>query len=124
MMKIRMNERSVRLRLLRSEVARFRSTGEVTASIQFPGRELRYRLRRGECAQPTVSFAGDALDVVVPAGEGDVWSTGSQVGIYGKSDGIDILVEKDFRRTSAPSPDDDDRYPNPRSSRPGVGETA
>jgi hypothetical protein len=122
-MKIRMNEKSVRLRLLRSEVARFHSTGEVAAFIQFPGRALRYRLCRGECARPTVSFIGDTLEVVLPAGESKLWSSGSQVGVYGKSDGIDILVEKDFRRTSAPSPDDDDRYPNPRSVRPVVGES-
>jgi hypothetical protein len=116
-MKIRMNETSIRLRLLRSEVERFRSIGEVGASIQFPGRALRYRLRRAEVAQPAVSFIGDTLDVVVPAAEGDLWSTGAQVGIYGKSCGLDILVEKDFRRTSAPSPDDEDRYPNPRAAR-------
>jgi len=60
---------------------------------------------------------------VLPAGEGNLWSSGSQVGVYGKSDGIEILVEKDFRRTSAPSPDDNDRYPNPRSMRPVTGES-
>ena len=116
-MKIRMNETSVRLRLRRSEVERFRSEGEVAASIPFADRPLHYRLRRGEVSQPTAAFCHDALEVVVPAGEGEVWATGPQVGIYGRSGALDILVEKDFRRTSAPSPDDDDRYPNPRAAK-------
>ena len=115
-MKIRMNETSLRLRLRRSDVERFRSEGEVAASISFPDRSLQYRLRRGEVSQPTASFCDDTLDVIVPAVESDVWTSGAQVGIYGKAGGLDILVEKDFRRTSAPSADDDDRYPNPRGA--------
>jgi hypothetical protein len=116
-MKIRMNETSIRLRLRRSEVERFRTVGEVAASIPFPERSLEYRLRRGEAPQPFVSFGKDTLEVVVPAVASDAWAIGPEVGIYGKSGGLDILVEKDFRRTSAPSPDDDDRYPNPRATR-------
>ena len=116
-MKIRMNEASIRLRLRRSEVEQFRSVGEVAASIPLPERSLQYRLRRGDVSQPVASFCNDTLEVVVPAVESDDWATGPQVGIYGKSGGLDILVEKDFRRTSAPSPDDDDRYPNPRAAR-------
>jgi hypothetical protein len=112
-----MNETSIRLRLRRSEVELFRSVGEVAAAIPFPERLLRYRLRRGDVLQPSVSFCNDSLEVVVPAVESDDWTNGPKVGIYGKSGGLDILVEKDFRRTSAPSPDDDDRYPNPRAAR-------
>lgn len=91
--------------------------GEVAASIPFPDRSLMYRLRRGEVSQPSASFSNETLEVVVPAAESDKWTAGPQVGIYGKSGGLDILVEKDFRRTSAPSPDDDDRYPNPRAAK-------
>ena len=114
-MKIRMNETSIRLRLRRSEVERFRSTGGVAASIPLPERQLHYRLIRGDVPQPVARYRHDALEVVVPAAEGDDWAAGSPVGIYGKSGALDILVEKDFRRTSAPSPDDEDRYPNPRA---------
>src|SRR5512133_2731163 len=117
-MKIRMNDRSVRLRLLRSEVERFGATGSVATSIRFAnGRDLHYRLLRGESAAAAVSFTGDAIEVVVPAREAAAWTGGPLVGIYGKSGSIEIIVEKDFRRTSAPSPDDDDRYPNPRATR-------
>jgi len=114
-MKIRMNETSIRLRLRRSEVERFRSTGEVAASIALPERSLTYCLRRGGVSQPAVSFRENTIEVVVPGDESAAWAAGPQVGIYGKAGGLDILVEKDFRRTSAASPDDDDRYPNPRS---------
>lgn len=117
-MKIRMNDKSVRLRLLRSEVERFGATGSVAASIEFAnGRALRYRLARGESGDTAVSFTEDAIEVIVPAREAAAWAEGPQVGIYGKSGSIEIIVEKDFRRTSAPSPDDDDRYPNPRAAK-------
>lgn len=120
-MKLRMNDRSVRLRLLRSEVERFHATGAVESAIQFPnGRALRYRLNMGEVAEPVVTFTGDMLDIAVPRAEGESWSGGTAVGMYGKSASLDILVEKDFRRTSAPSPDDDDRYPNPRAAQAGA----
>ena len=117
-MKLRMNDKSVRLRLLRSEVERFRATGNVTAAIAFPdGRALQYRLTAGNVAQPVARFTGDSIEVVVPAADAEAWAAGPKVGIYGKAGALDVLVEKDFRRTSAPSPDDDDRYPNPRAAR-------
>jgi hypothetical protein len=117
-MKLRMNDKSVRLRLLRSEVERFRVSGEVTAAIQFPnGKALQYRLVAGQISEPDVRFTGDALAVVVPAAAAAAWTGGAQVGIYGSAGGLDVLVEKDFRRTSAASADDDDRYPNPRATR-------
>lgn len=117
-MKIRINERSVRLRLLRSEVERFRTTGRVDAVIRFAGgRALAYRLARGDVPAADVRFTGEAIEVTVPAPEAEAWTDTSQVGIYHKPGEIEIMVEKDFRRTSAPSPDDDDRYPNPRAAR-------
>ena len=116
-MKLRMNEDSVRLRLRRSEVDQFRKTGSVSAAMRFPnGRALTYRLAASGIGEITVSFVEDVLEVLVPAGEGEVWSGGNAVGMYGSSCGIEILVEKDFRRTSMPSPDDADRYPNPRAT--------
>ncbi len=119
-MKLRMNENSVRLRLRRSDVDRFRSTGSVSAEMRFPdGRALIYRLAGSADGELTVSFVGDVLEVRVPSADGEAWSSGNTVGIYGNSGGIEILVEKDFRRTSLPSPDDADRYPNPRAANRG-----
>jgi hypothetical protein len=117
-MKIRMNEKSVRLRLLKSEVEQFRQTGRVDAAIRFSEeRALYYRLMRADVAEPEVRFNADALEVLVPLARATQWSEGPDVGIYGNTGSVDVLVEKDFRRTSAPSPDDHDRYPNPRSAR-------
>src|SRR4051794_32434058 len=113
-MKLRLNEDSVRLRLRRSEVDRFRSTGSVSAAIRFPdGRTLTYQLAGSTSGEMTVSLVADVLEVLVPLAKGAAWAAGNAVGIYGNSGGIEILVEKDFRRTSMASPDDADRYPNP-----------
>jgi hypothetical protein len=88
--------------------------------MRFPdGRALSYRLAGSTSGELTVSLVGDVLEVLVPSADGETWSSGDTVGIYGSSGGIEILVEKDFRRTSLPSPDDADRYPNPRATTRG-----
>jgi hypothetical protein len=61
-----------------------------------------------------VRFTGDWLEVLVPAAPVEEWAGGNIVGIDGDSGSLDILVEKDFRPTSASSPNDDERYPMER----------
>lgn len=117
-MKMRLNDNSVRLRCRRSEVAEFGSMGRVESVTLFPGgREFRVILVAGEVDGPEVTFEGDRLTITLPAATGAGWASGDAVGIYGQDGPLEILVEKDFRRTSLPSPDDADRYPNPRAIR-------
>ena len=117
-MKLRLNENSVRLRLRRSEVERFGATGSVSAQIRFPqGGSLTFALTCGPHPRLAVAFSGDSLEVRVPEAQGKSWAAGEDVGMYGSSEAFEILVEKDFRRVSMPSPDDADRYLNPRAHR-------
>ncbi len=116
-MKLRLHDASVRLRLRRSEVEQFRSAGAISAVIRFPaGGALTYRLVSGSGPAITASFSANLLDVQVPTAAAEAWCSGDQVGIYGHAGDVEILVEKDFRRTAMPSPDDADRYPNPRAA--------
>lgn len=115
-MKFRVNEHSVRLRLRKSEVRAFAENGSVWSTLHMPGgRSLTYGLAAASVEQMTVSSTGDRVEVLVPRAQGELWSSSDQVGIYGRHEAVDILIEKDFRRTSVPSPDDEDRYPNPRA---------
>jgi len=111
-----MNESSVRLRLHRSDVERFAQTDSIASATPFPnGRVLRLRLTAADVDSPAVVFEGELLEVTVPRADAAQWASSDQIGIYGTHGPLEILVEKDFRRTSLPSPDDEDRYPNPRS---------
>lgn len=115
-MKLRLNEKSIRLRLLKSEVGAFASKGTVATSIRFPGSgDLMFQLVSAAVDRPAVTFSGDRIRVEVPSSLAEHWCASDDVGIYAEHGGLDIIVEKDFRRTSMPSPDDDDRYPNPRA---------
>ncbi len=118
-MKLRLTESSVRLRLRRSEVEAFRRDGSVEVSTHLPaGESITYRLTGVAIDQPAVALTAGLLEIRVPAGAARQWASTDQVGLYYPVGALQILVEKDFRRTSAPSPDDDDRYPNPRSAAP------
>lgn len=115
-MKLRLNESSVRLRFRRSEVEQFAREASIESATLFPdGRALRVRLLAGDVQGPIVSFTGNTIEVTVPSAAAAEWTTSGQVGIFGRHGSLEILIEKDFRRTSLPSPDDEDRYPNPRS---------
>jgi len=115
-MKLRLNESSVRIRVKRSEVQRFAESGTVSECLRFPdGHTLTFSLVSADVQQPAASCSSDRVEVRLPRVAGSRWAAGNEVGVYGRDGEFEILVEKDFRRTSLPSPDDDDRYPNPRS---------
>jgi hypothetical protein len=118
-MKLRMNEGSLRLRLRRSEVEAFAASGVVSSEVRFPdGRTLAWRLIAAPAPEIAVAYADDRIEVKVPAALAKAWAEGDAVGLHRRSEGVEVLIEKDFRRTSMPSPDDHDRYPNPRAARP------
>ena len=115
-MKLRCDENSVRMRFRKSDVKRLAESGEVSVTMTFPsGSTLEYRVRKASVARPAVGFHGGLLEILVPENVAAGWPSSPEVGIYGEQDGLQILLEKDFRRSSMPSPDDADRYDNPRA---------
>ena len=115
-MKLRLNDASVRLRCRRSEVEAFAQSGLLETTTPFPnGRNLRIVLCASDAKDLHVFFTGEDLNVTVPRDVAHTWTATDEVGIYGREGSLDILIEKDFRRTTLPSPDDADRYLNPRS---------
>ena len=116
-MKLRTNGKSIRLRLRRSEIQLFGDAGLCSAKLVFPaGGYLEYSLEAGDVEHLTASFDGHRVRVMVPGPLARQWAAGDEVGIYGEHGGLEIMVERDFRRTSMPSPDDADRYPNPHAA--------
>jgi len=114
-MKLRLNEHAVRLRFRKSEVLELSETGRVSVTLTFPvGTPITFRAAASPVSSLRVSFSGGVIEVLIPSDLARNWHSSNEVGIYGNHGGVEVLLEKDFRRSAAPSPDDADRYPNPR----------
>lgn len=116
-MKLRIHGNSVRLRLRKSEIARFAAEGRLTESLAIGGGELRYELLAADVPETTADFSGGALVIRVPVDQARAWCETSEVGIYAKTPTVEVVLEKEYRRTSARTPYDEDLYPNPRAGK-------
>jgi hypothetical protein len=122
-MKLRIKGNSIRLRLLRSEVERFATAGQISETVEFgPGASsfFRYTLRMSPEAEITsAEFRGNEIAIVVPETFAREWANGTDVGFevaqpIGNGETLSILVEKDFVCIDRPDdPDRADAYPNP-----------
>ena len=120
-MKLRIHNNSIRLRLTRSEVARFTADGRIEAALRFgpdPSQRLIYSLE----AVPgiaSISAYGSAehLRICVPCAIAQEWTGTERVAIAAKQSmggqgELNILVEKEFRRLHG-AKFNPDLYPNP-----------
>jgi hypothetical protein len=119
-MKLRIHDNSIRLRLTRSEVARFAAEGAIESVFEFgPGSKQRLRYALEASATPSVQVcASDGrIAIQVPRVIAREWWEGDRVGISARQPlsgdkQLDILVEKEFRRLHG-AKFDPDLYPNP-----------
>ena len=115
-MKLRINDNSLRLRLTRSEVEEFASSGHYESSVDLAGGRLVYRLEKDADAMlPSAAFADGTITVSVPRSAADQWTESDDVGIEEPhAAGLKIAIEKDFACLK-PRADEDtpDHYPHP-----------
>ncbi|MCW5964792.1 MAG: hypothetical protein KIT83_12190 [Bryobacterales bacterium] len=116
-MKLRIHGNSVRLRLRRSEVERFAKDGLLEESLVIGSGELGYKLVRTDAETVGAEFNSGVLHVSVPSLQADAWVSGDEVGIYAQTSTVEVILEKEFRRTSNKSEFDEDLYPNPRAGK-------
>lgn len=121
-MKLRTTTNSLRLRLTRSDVARFSENGTIEESLDFgppANRSLRFALKRDRNASETsATFDDGRIQVIVPDDEARAWAASDDVAIGGvqhSGDGAElrILVEKDFACLEPRGDEDADTFPNP-----------
>lgn len=120
-MKLRLRHNSIRLRLLKGEVAEFRETGSVSEEIVFPGgTRFIYSVVRNDAVESvSASIDGPRVTVSIPAAEADAWADSDEVGIdtrisVGDGHELRILIEKDFVCIDRKNdPDNADAFPNP-----------
>lgn len=116
-MKLRVHGNSVRLRLRRSEVERFGKEGVLEESLRIGAGQLGYRLLRSKETAVQADFESGVVCIYVPEAMADAWVNGEDVGIYATTPTVEVLLEKEFRRTSQKTEFDEDLYPNPRAGK-------
>jgi len=103
-MKLRLQGNSLRLRLTRSEVARFREVGLVEESVDFGGGEvLTYRLQtHPDPGPPHAGFLAGGVTVSIARDTAHSWAGSDEVGVYAQAGVLNLSIEKDFRCLTRP----------------------
>lgn len=118
-MKLRIRGNSIRLRLLRGEVAEFGEKGIVRETINFGAAHLTYVLQNSaETAEISAQFNDREIIVNIPPETAREWTETDLITLSGEqkvseTEFLKILVEKDFVCLDRPADEDNkDAYPN------------
>lgn len=116
-MKLRIRGNSLRLRLLRGEVAQLRASEKVSETINFGNSTLTYTLQISDSVtEISADFRNDEIAVSLPKELARQWIETEQVGLETAQDipgaeSLNILIEKDFICLDRPhDPDNADAY--------------
>jgi hypothetical protein len=121
-MKLRINGNSIRLRLSRSEVARFDAMGHIEDEVEFgPLNKFSYGMTVVEGFTVSSSYNISGIQVTVPRDVAQDWTRTDLVAIsaeqpLGNNRALQITIEKDFQCIHKKSEANADAYPNPLAS--------
>jgi hypothetical protein len=122
-MKLRITGSSIRMRLLRSEVAKLIEQGRVEETIYLGPNDsssLTYALTIEDTASEVrLRHAPSTIEIVLPRGPAETWASTEQVGMYASDDvgvhgSIDLIAEKDFACLDLSDADNQDTFSNPQ----------
>jgi hypothetical protein len=115
-MKLRIKGNSIRLRLGRSEVEKLESEGYLEEQTRFAGNTFLYALQASEgITDLEAEYNNNKITVFVPAYKIKNWSTNDVIGFNAISEGIFLLVEKDFVCLDETFEDQSDNFENPKT---------
>jgi hypothetical protein len=121
-MKLRIKGNSLRLRVSRSELARFQAGGRIEETIHFtaaPEATLTYALESALKSPPlTVRYGSGEVTVVLSKDRARIWGDQTEVGVYttlemGPAGSLEVVVEKDFACLDRSDEDNSDTFANP-----------
>ncbi|MFM7152501.1 MAG: DUF7009 family protein [Bacteroidota bacterium] len=102
-MKLRLDERSARLRLNKSDIEALKSQDSVKTVVTLPGGNFEYSIEsKSDIEKVECILSGSAFLVLLPAAMAEKWVQSDDVGIYAAvsvgNDGkaVQIILEKDF----------------------------
>ena len=115
-MKIRIKDDSVRFRLAQTEVTQLVHTGETWSKCQFPIGELIYGLIATDDDEITSTFTNGKIITKIPRLLIARWDTDQRVGFDNTTDGLYILIEKDWQCLKPRAHEDESNlYVNPQA---------
>jgi hypothetical protein len=126
-MKLRIHGDSLRLRLNRSDVEQFRTSGVCAESLRFDSNsQLTYTLEASsQLTMMEVRFLEDCIRVLLPLGMAQEWAGSDRISLScNHVGGPSLLIEKDFQclhRDQTNPADDADAFPNPAGDQRGAG---
>ncbi len=121
-MKLRIKGNSLRLRVSRSEFARFQAGGRIEETIHFtaaPEATLTYALESALRSSPvSVRYGSREVTVILSQDRARIWEAQNEVGIYttldmGPAGSLEVVVEKDFACLDRSNEDNSDTFANP-----------
>ncbi len=122
-MKLRIEERSIRIRMKQDDVARFAAAGRLEEVLRFgamPGQQLTYGVKAVDAIERIdLRYQDGRLTLLVPAGQIREWAEGDLLGFDGLYEGpagilIRLAVEKDLKCLHREGGEQDvDTFPNP-----------
>jgi hypothetical protein len=121
-MKLRIKGNSLRLRVSRSELARFQAAGRIEETIHFtaaPEATLTYALESALRPSPvSVQYGTRAVTIILSQDRARIWEAQNEVGIYttldmGPAGSLEVVVEKDFACLDRSNEDNSDTFTNP-----------
>ena len=120
-MKIRIKDNSIRLRLTQSEVDLLSEQGKVEKETHFTLQStLIYAIETADVTEMNATFENGKITVYLPIKEAQIWLNTEQVGMeylspISDEESLKILVEKDFTcLVKREGEDDVDAYPHPK----------
>jgi len=123
LMKVRLRNNSIRLRVTQSEVRALDQGADVCSVTRLgPGNTLVFRLCAVSSHRIGVSQTSADVHIGVPAAELSQWCRGTQVSLrarqpVGSEEPLSILIEKDFACLAPRDGDDDvDCFPHPNDN--------
>jgi hypothetical protein len=129
-MKLRIHTNSLRIRLDRSDVEKFRRIGVCAGALRFgSGSQLTYTLERSPgLTTMEARYRQDCIRVLLPVEMAREWADSDNISLslnHADDSGPSLLVEKDFQclHRDERNPNDADAFPNPAANDP-CGENA
>lgn len=124
LMKLRLRENSIRLRLLQTEVRQLCASGNVSERIIFgvrPTETLTYSLSvSGEAKTIYAQMIDNKIEIFLPVKIAEIWADTNEIGLYETQDigdlgELKITVEKDFVCVERPADEDNkEAIPHPK----------
>lgn len=116
-MKLRTTTGSLRLRIMRSELARLGNNETLSEQIAFPnGSTLTFTLAIAtQQAEVGCTFDANTIRVTIPPATYNRWSSETETGIYATLNNLEIIIEKDFACLDRSEADNADTFDHPKA---------